>query len=261
MPPVTRAIILAAGKGGRLYPETADKPKALLEIGSESILEFQVRMLKALGVAQITVVTGYKAERVHEKMGNAVQYVHNALYAETNSLYSLFTAFKAECDSCLILNADVLFDPAMVRTLLHHPAPDALLVDFRPGLGDEEMKVITRNGIVAEISKQIDPARAEGENVGIIKVSGDGAKDMFGVAEACAQKGEWNLWTPHGVAALIGRRDFVAISTDGFPWIEIDYPYDLEQARAEVYPRITERVNATFEVPDSRRDSAATSPV
>jgi len=255
------AIILAAGKGGRLYPETADKPKALLAMGGETILQLQVRALRGCGVNNITVVTGFKAERIREILGDSVNYAHNERHAETNSLYSLWTARQSCPGSCVILNADVLFAPQMLEMLLEHQAPDALLVDFREGLGEEEMKVITREGRVVEISKQMDPARAQGENVGIIKASAPGAKDLFEVAEQRALSGQWNLWTPHAVEALIGRRDFVAISTGEFPWIEIDYPHDLERARREIYPQIAESMNVWVETGSSRRDPAETSPV
>ncbi|MCX7015526.1 MAG: NTP transferase domain-containing protein, partial [Candidatus Sumerlaeota bacterium] len=61
-----RAILLAAGSGGRLLPDTADRPKTLLSVGAETILAYQTRALRALGIGKIAVVTGHGAERVHE---------------------------------------------------------------------------------------------------------------------------------------------------------------------------------------------------
>ena len=38
--------------------------------------------------------------------------------------------------------------------------------------------------------------------------------------------------------AVLRRHPFVAVSTGGLPWIEIDFPQDLQAAESEVLPRI-----------------------
>ncbi len=55
-----RAIILAAGEGKRLQSLTLNKPKPLLEIRGQSILENMINYLKKSGIEDIIVVTGYK---------------------------------------------------------------------------------------------------------------------------------------------------------------------------------------------------------
>ena len=59
-----KAIILAAGKGSRLYPITLDKPKGLLEIGSETILDRLIRQFRAVGIDDIFLVVGYQKEKL-----------------------------------------------------------------------------------------------------------------------------------------------------------------------------------------------------
>jgi len=68
MPFPDRAIILAAGKGGRLLPDTLDRPKALLTLDSETILECQIRLLRGAGVESIAVVTGHGDELVRQPL-------------------------------------------------------------------------------------------------------------------------------------------------------------------------------------------------
>ena len=55
-----KAIILAAGKGSRLYPITLNKPKGLLKIGNETILDRLIRQFKEAGVSDIVIVIGYQ---------------------------------------------------------------------------------------------------------------------------------------------------------------------------------------------------------
>ena len=54
-----RAIILAAGVARRLYPLTFDKPKCLLEVAGQPILNYQVKALKQIGISEATIVVGY----------------------------------------------------------------------------------------------------------------------------------------------------------------------------------------------------------
>ena len=112
------------------------------------------------------------------------------------------------------------------------------MTDFRSDMGEEEMKVVTSNGVIKEISKNIPPSAADGENVGMIKLGAEGARLVFDVAEGFAKQGEWNFWVPFAIQNLIDRHTFYAISTDSLPWIEIDYQHDLERARDEILPAI-----------------------
>ena len=63
-----KAIILAAGRGGRLYPYTHDKPKCLLDIGNISILEHQINLLDKFMIG-INLGTGHELylERVPKR--------------------------------------------------------------------------------------------------------------------------------------------------------------------------------------------------
>ena len=56
------AIIMAAGTASRFVPLSAERPKGLLEVKGEILIERQIRQLKEAGVEDITIVVGYKAE-------------------------------------------------------------------------------------------------------------------------------------------------------------------------------------------------------
>ena len=61
-----KAIILSAGQGKRLLPLTAEIPKCLLPIQGKKLIEWQIDALHRCGIDKITVVTGYRAEKVDE---------------------------------------------------------------------------------------------------------------------------------------------------------------------------------------------------
>lgn len=56
------AVIMAAGTASRFAPLSYEKPKGLLEVKGEVLIERQIRQLKEAGIDDITVVVGYKAE-------------------------------------------------------------------------------------------------------------------------------------------------------------------------------------------------------
>ena len=87
-----KAVILAAGRGGRLKKVTGDLPKCLARVGAMTLVERQIAALRAAGISEIIVVAGHRAEQVRRVCGPRVQLVENPDYATTNSLYSAWMA-------------------------------------------------------------------------------------------------------------------------------------------------------------------------
>jgi len=117
---------------------------------------------------------------------------------------------------------------------------DALLVSYEPlaTLGDEEMKVKVRKGLVADISKRMDPADADGENVGIVKFGSSGAALLIEQMDALVAAGNLKAWAPRAFREFAALQQLHAISTRVFPWIEIDFPEDYRRAMETVLPEI-----------------------
>ena len=237
-----KGVILAAGKGSRLNGTAGDKPKCLVEAGGVTLIERQIQVLRAAGLDDIVVVVGCQADRVREVCGPRVTYVENSRFAETNSLYSLWTARALLYRGFVVLNCDVLFHPALLDDLLatHHDA--ALLIDYRaPGqapYGEEEMKVRVRGGRVVDMSKTMDPADADGENLGIVKFGPAGAPRLVGILDRIVADGGLRDWAPRAFAAYAQEQPLHALGTRGYPWIEIDFPEDYQRAVRDVLPAI-----------------------
>ncbi len=201
-----RGVILAAGKGSRLNGTAGDKPKCLVQAGGRTLLDRQIAALHRAGIDDIVAVVGCQAERVRAACGPAISYVENARFAETNSLFSLWTARALLLDGFVVLNCDVLFHPAMLEMLLatHHEA--ALLIALREAgqapFGDEEMKVRVDGDRVIDMSKTMAPARADGENVGIVKFGPSAARQLVGIMDRLIADGGTRDWAPTGVSRI-----------------------------------------------------------
>ena len=57
------SIILAAGKGSRLYPLTKNKPKCLVEYKNKTILSHQINTFNKVKIKKIYLFSGYKSSK------------------------------------------------------------------------------------------------------------------------------------------------------------------------------------------------------
>jgi len=235
-----RAVILAAGRGGRLRDVIGAQPKCLARMGAETILERQIRTLRTNGIDRITVVAGYGFADVQRVCGARVDMVCNARFASTNSLYSLWLARDVLADGFVVLNCDVLFHPQLLADLLTARYEDALLVAARgdESFSAEEMKVNVRAGRVVAIAKTIASDDADGENVGIGKFGAAGAALLVEEMTRLVRAGAACEWLPSAFDAFCRRRPLHAVETRGYPWIEVDFPEDYWRACAHVLPAI-----------------------
>lgn len=84
------AIILAAGMGTRLRPLTDDRPKCMVEVNGVPMVERQIQFLHEAGIYDITLVSGYKADKLdYLKDKYSVDIVFNERFDSCNNIYSM----------------------------------------------------------------------------------------------------------------------------------------------------------------------------
>jgi choline kinase len=84
----------------------------------------------------------------------------------------------------------------------------------------------------------MDPAEADGENVGIVKFSAQGARRLIAEMDTLLARGAERDWAPRAFREFAQRYPLHAISTEDYPWIEIDFAEDYRRAQEEVLPQI-----------------------
>jgi len=110
-----RAVILAAGRGSRLGPHTEDRPKCLVELDHQPLIQRQIAALRAGGVSTIGIVRGYLANMIDIP---DVTYFENPRWSETNMVMSLAAASSwLRTDSVVISYADIFYEAGVVRDL------------------------------------------------------------------------------------------------------------------------------------------------
>jgi choline kinase len=235
-------MVLAAGAGKRLGPETAELPKTLLPVdGDRTILDVALGNLAAAGLEEAVVVTGYASERIDERIpelqerhGLRVLTVFNPKALEWNNAYSLWCAREHFAHGVLLANGDTVHPPSVEQTLLD--ARDGheivIAVDQSKALGEEEMKVhVSDAGILERINKALDPAAAHGEYIGLTLIE-PGAADALADALQATFERDPQLYYEDGFQEYADRGGRVGIAPIGeVDWVEVDDAADLARAR------------------------------
>ena len=232
-----QAVILAAGFGSRLGKMSGGLPKCLLEVGGRTLIEHQLDALSDAGVGKVLVIVGHQADMVRELLGDRVDYIENKIYAETNSLYSLWLARDWVKGSFILMNCDLLFHPSILDRLIARRG-NALVFDSTSSKGQEQTKVAVQEGKLVDLGKDLPPEMARGESLGLLRFNERGAEALFKRADALIKNGAEKSWVIEAIRGVCNDEDIKAINIAGEPWTEIDFPNDLEIARREVWPAI-----------------------
>lgn len=247
-----RAIVVAAGAGRRLGEHTRDRPKGLVEVAGRSLYDRQIEAFRRVGVTDIVVVRGYHGEQL-ERQG--LRFVENPQWAENNVLASLFCAEHAMEGGFLFAYGDILYDAAILDSIIGATDPIALAVDtdWQRTYNGERINhpveaaellwansdfQVTRIGI----ARIAGVKGALGEFMGLARFDACGAQSLrHGFADARARVSDD---APYGFSPSLRKAYLTDLLQDlvvhgvvmrALPfagrWIEIDTPEDLAYAR------------------------------
>jgi len=232
-----RAVILSAGKGSRLLPLTESRPKCLIDFSGRTLLEWQLDALRAGGVRDVTVVTGFRSDLVDDVIaarGDAgVRTLFNPFYHVAENVGSVWMARERMGDDFLILNGDTLIAPEIVERVMLADAPITVTIDEKPDYDEDDMKVVRSGDRLVRIGKVLDGHVPDAESIGFLAFRGAGARTFVETVDTI-------MHDPIGVTSWylkvidrIAPAGIVSTRTiKGLDWAEVDYPADVEVARA-----------------------------
>lgn len=234
----TTAVILAAGQSVRLRPLTDDKPKCLLTMGNKTILDWQLQALGVIGTTDVVIVVGYRREMIQSHIETNypqlnVRYVVNEDFTTTNTLFSLALALQSFAGDFYYLNADVVFEDAILRRLDPHDGGGYLAID-RKQCREEEVKVVVDGTQILEIGKHLDPDSCYGEFIGVAKFTGEFAERFRSTVAVEAVSGNEMKFFEHALDVMRDKSGMTTVDITGLPCVEVDFPEDYEYAVQEV---------------------------
>tara|TARA_B100000029_G_C17382893_1_gene890459 strand:- start:67 stop:843 length:777 start_codon:yes stop_codon:yes gene_type:complete len=196
-----KAIILAAGRGSRLWKHTRNNPKGLLEFAGKSLLEHQIQTLRGCDITDISIVTGYMSQKINF---DKIKYYHNPNFMNTNMVQSLFCSKKELTDDCIITYSDILFEKSMIKKMVECKNEIGVVVDtdfedyWRTRLGrdyiaDMESLRIEGDRIVDIGRPNVEIDKVSGRYVGAIRFSKKGITKLITTYKNYLSKGKINF--------------------------------------------------------------------
>ena len=246
-----KAIIIAAGLGSRLKNYTEDLPKCMLKFGDKTLLERQIEAYRDCGINNISVIRGYKKEKINYE---DLRYYENPDFENNNILNSLFYAEEELNGNVIVSYSDILFEAYVVRRLLESQADISIVVDIdwrgyyvgrkEHPIAEAENVIFNANNEVLKIGKILtEKDDVHGEFIGMLKFTPRGA-EIFKKHFHRAKEIYWDK--PYQRAAIFQKAYITDIIQDmadfGVPvhcviiergWKEIDTVEDYQNALKE----------------------------
>ena len=130
--PVTKAVLLAAGRGTRMRELTNELPKPMLAVRGRPILAHIVTGLQAAGITDVLIVVGYREEVVRDffkagaEFGVRVSYTRQVTQDGTGRVVELARDFAGN-DGFVLSYGDIIIDPSNYRVLATPGAEEAIV--------------------------------------------------------------------------------------------------------------------------------------
>lgn len=233
-----KAVILAAGSGSRIRSLTTGNPKCLMDLGGRPIIEWIFSALRAAGIVEVVMVTGYKGRILRRTLGSGsryglrLRYVHNPRWTEPNgiSLRAAGRALRGD-DTFLVLMSDHLLPASIIKRVARSSLSGCVLaVDTKISrvfdLSDAT-KVRLTGGVPVAIGKRL--RRYNAVDCGLFRFD----RRVFTALEAAIRGGSESL--TEAVKILIADGDLdVLLVGDDVSWIDVDTPKAYRKAAANV---------------------------
>ena len=241
-----KVIILAAGMSSRLRPLTSNKPKCMLKLSNETLIERQIKIFHNHNINDITIVTGYRSEVIDIP---DVNYVKNENYETTNMNESLFCALEPSNGPVLVTYSDIVFEQKIIQQMLEITDGIRLAVNLNwkkyyqnrknHPLSEAE-NVLVENERILQIRKNISKSLQNqqiGEFLGIMMLSSDHIKILL---QRYSYLKKNHIGTFHNSSSLSNAyitdmlQEIINCGINVNPvftegrWFEIDTPEDLK---------------------------------
>ena len=238
-----KAIILAAGIGRRLQSVTHGMPKCLVEIGGRTLLSRHIECLTQLGVDSIVLVIGFAQEAIRDAMAAEsstaeIRWIFNEQFVR-GSITSLWAAREEMDDDVLLMDADVLYAPEILARLIRSSQSSVLLMDETVKQESEECMVAVQAGRVLSLSKTLPNVYDEaGEGVGFLKIQKQHIPSLVRSVRRCIEAAKLDMEYEDALTEFFQDVSVGYEKVGGLPWVEIDFPPDIQRAVSQILPAI-----------------------
>jgi len=159
-----KAVILAAGEGTRMRPLTQNRPKVMLPITNNPILEHVVLAVKNAGINDFVFVVGYHSETIRNHFGDGSKWGIDIDYIEQKeqlgTAHAIGLAKGFVDDRFLVLNGDVLVESSYLQKLMKRKK--IVVLSAKKVENPQEFGIIITHG--DRVSKIIEKPKSPSSN-------------------------------------------------------------------------------------------------
>ncbi len=237
---IKEALILAAGKGSRMWPLTETYPKPLLPLCGNPIIEYQIKALRNVGVAKINILIGHRMKEISDLVGNGGKYGVEINYIVQNKQkgtgHAVSLAEKHIDGAFFCLNGDTLINEENLNLLSKQKGSMVMMITDVDD-GEKFGAVQTKNGILESIIEKGIKGPAS-INAGIYLFN----KKIFQSLKSIERsvRGELEL------TDALKLNKIYTVNYQGF-WKDIGSPWDLLTANEVCIDHILNNIQGTVE--------------
>jgi choline kinase len=228
---------MAAGKGSRLGSISQNKPKSFAQIKGIRLIDYNISLLRLYKIKPIIIVTGFCAQAFEDEYSSSpdIELVFNPFFEQANVLGSFWAGMNRLSEDFLFIHADSICDPDLFGELVAASGDIVLPID-RASCNEEAMEVRYAEGRAVEISKKIPAGEADGEFIGLAKISGNVLPQIKAETIKLLKEGAFSEYFEASIQRLMDKKtyDIVTLPTKGRFWAEIDFSEDYERATGEI---------------------------
>jgi len=230
-----KAVVLAAGRGERLWPLTENKPKHLLPIAGRPVLERTLEALSKNGVREVLLVVNFKAEKIQARVGDGKRLGCKVKYVKQKRVGGTADALKASReqlrreDSFLAIYGDDYYHEKAVARFLNKAAKGNGLMMGAAVVQDPSRfgSLTIKNGLVHSIKEKVASKRPGRVNAGIYLLDGS----IFPAIEKTRRSSRGELELTDSLKMLIRQGQKIqAFPVQEGEWLGLSYPWDLLEA-------------------------------
>jgi bifunctional UDP-N-acetylglucosamine pyrophosphorylase/glucosamine-1-phosphate N-acetyltransferase len=243
MCPSMKALILAAGEGTRMRPLTANIPKPLLPVAGKPFLQHIIQTLSGLEIKDISLLIGWKNQRIKEYFGDGSKFGVNISYLYQEERMGTAHAVgcaKSQMDtSFLCINGDIVVTKSYLQGILDiYSKNQGNIMSLAKVDDPRRFGVVTLSQEkVIEIEEKPKVPKSNLINAGIYLFT----PDVFSAIDKTQKSARGEYEITDSIKIMMKENDVFGYVLSE-PWIEIGMPWDLLRANTQLMTNLDEKI-------------------
>ena len=249
-----KAVVLAAGKGVRLWPLTENRSKHMIPVAGKPIVEHVISAIRSAGIRSIVLVTRYRSELVKKHIGNgsklgvAVDYVDQPDISGTASAISMAQDQVGRNDF-LVAYGDLVVTPRAIKRVVdtyrkkgRKPTIGLIPVSRPESYGMAKVSGDLLTEIIEKPSQSQSPSNLANTGIYVLNPT------IFDHLQTTLRSGRGEFEITDTISSLAKTGTSVAWARiDPSDWQDIGKPWDVLAANARLLARSKRRIAGRIE--------------